>query len=314
MKALFFQLPIYTAAWSDFWSAIKKHLEETNDKHLKKTNNEHAKKANSANLLLIFTPNPEIIVQVDDNPALRQVLKEADFLLPDGVGLLMANRWIRFRQRFLFFIKKILSPKQAQIQEQVLMPAKISQKMAGVDLADKLLVEAAKKNYVSLIIGGRNYAKFWGKQGGEYQGEIFEDEKSLIKLKNNLYWTEAYQDKDEPLPIEDQAIERILKKVKPQIVFMALGSLDQEQWLVEWRARLEQAGVSLAIGVGGAFDLLFGRVARAPRFFRVLALEWLWRLIQQPWRWRRQLRLLKFLCLVRKEARSWQKMTKTQFN
>ncbi len=286
MKSLFFQLPIYTTGWKDFWILLKNHLE----------------KANSSDLCLIFTPNPEIIVQVDENPTLLKVLNHADFLLPDGIGLLLANRWIRLRQRLLFWRKNPL------------MPAKISEKMAGVDLADKLLIEAAKKNYVSLIIGGRNYAEFWGKRGGEYQGEIFEDEASLIKLKNNLYWTEAYQDKDEPLSIEDQAIERILKKVKPQIVFVALGSLDQEQWLVEWRARLEQAGVLVAIGVGGAFDLLFGRVARAPRFFRALALEWLWRLLQQPWRWRRQLRLLKFLILVNKEAKSWQKMTKAQFN
>lgn len=286
MNSLFFGLPIYTAGWPDFWALLKKHLAEPK----------------SRGLLLIFTPNPEILVQIEENPQLKTVLASADILLPDGIGLLLANRWIRFRQRLLFLFKKPL------------MPPKISEKMAGVDLADKLLIEAAKKNYVSLIIGGRNYAEFWGKRGGEYQGEIFEDEASLIKLKNNLYWTEAYQDKDEPLPIEDRAIERILKKIKPQIVFVALGSLDQEQWLVEWRARLEQAGVSVAIGVGGAFDLLFGRVARAPRFFRALALEWLWRLLQQPWRWRRQLRLLKFLTLVNKEAKSWQKMTKAQFH
>lgn len=284
MKSLFFQLPIYTAGWKDFWILLKNHLE----------------KSVPPGLLLIFTPNPEIIVQVDQDPALFKILKTADILLPDGIALLLANRWIRFCQRLLFLLKEPL------------MPVKITEKMAGVDLADKLLVEAAKKNYLSLIIGGRNYAEFWGKSGGEYQGEMFEDEASLIKLKKNLYWTEAYQDKDEPLPIEDQAIERILKKVKPQIVFVALGSLDQEKWLVEWRARLEQAGVALAIGVGGSFDLLFGRVTRAPRLFRALGLEWLWRLLKQPWRWRRQLRLVKFLSLVRKEAKRWQKMSKAQ--
>lgn len=285
MKSLFFGLPIYTAGWSDFWVLLKNHLEAPQ----------------SRGLLLIFTPNPEILVQIEENPELKTVLESADILLPDGIGLLLANCWIRLRQRLLFLFK------------QPLMPAKIREKMAGVELADKLLIEAAKKNYVSLIIGGRDYASFWGKQGGEYQGEIFEDEQSLIKLKKNLYWTEAYQDKDEPLPIEDEAMERILKKIKPQIVFLALGSLDQEEWLVRWRARLEQAGVAVAIGVGGAFDVLFGRVARAPGFFRSLGLEWLWRLIQQPWRWRRQLRLVKFLGLVNKEAKKWQKMTQAQF-
>lgn len=286
MESQFFRLPIYTAGWQDFWKLLSNQLAKNQAK----------------DLMLIFTPNPEILVQIEQNPTLFQVLKSADILLPDGVGLLMANRWIRFRQSLIFPFKKPV------------IPSKIREKIAGVDVVDKLLVEASKKNYVTLIIGGRNYAKFWGKTGGEYQGETFEDEQSLIQLKKNLYWTEAYQDKDEPLQIENLALERILKKIKPQIVFAAFGSLEQEQWLVEWRARLEQAGVLVAMGVGGSFDLLFGHIARAPRLMRVLALEWLWRLGQQPWRWRRQLRLLQFLCLVRKEAWRWQKMTKAQLN
>ena len=286
MDSQFFQLAIYADSWQDFWHLLKNHLET----------------AKSKNLKIIFTPNPEILVQIEQNPALRKVLKGADILLPDGIGLIMANRWIRCRQSLLFPFRQAAKPK------------KIQEKITGVDVADKLLVEAAKKNYVTLIIGGRNYAEFWGKAGGEYQGEIYEDEESLIQLKKNLYWTEAYQDKNEPLPIEDQALEKILKKLKPQIVFVAFGSLEQEQWLLEWRARLEQAGVLVAIGVGGSFDLLFGQIARAPRLIRALALEWLWRLVQQPWRWRRQLRLFRFLCLVGQEAKRWQKMAKTQLS
>ena len=209
----------------------------------------HLEAPQSRGLLLIFTPNPEILVQIEENPELKTVLESADILLPDGIGLLLANRWIRLRQRLLFLFK------------QPLMPAKIREKMAGVELADKLLIEAAKKNYVSLIIGGRDYASFWGKQGGEYQGEIFEDEQSLIKLKKNLYWTEAYQDKDEPLPIEDEAIERILKKLNHKL-FLALGSLDQEEWLVRWRA-LGASGVAVAIGVGVLLTCCLARGARA---------------------------------------------------
>ncbi len=286
MDSQIFQLAIYSDSWQDFWHLLKNHLETAKPKNLK----------------IIFTPNPEILVQIEQNPALRKVLKGADILLPDGVGLIMANRWIRCRQSLLFPFRQAAKPK------------KIQEKITGVDVADKLLVEAAKKNYVTLIIGGRNYADFWGKSGGEYQGEIFEDEQSLIQLKKNLYWTEAYQDKNEPLPVEDQALEKILKKLKPQIVFVAFGSLEQEQWLLEWRARLEQAGVLVAIGVGGSFDLLFGQVPRAPRLIRALSLEWLWRLVQQPWRWRRQLRLFRFLALVRQEAKRWQKMAKAQLS
>jgi N-acetylglucosaminyldiphosphoundecaprenol N-acetyl-beta-D-mannosaminyltransferase len=283
MKRSLFQLPIYTASWQEFWDLLKSRLERKDSK----------------DLLLVFTPNPEQIVQASKNQDFFKILKTGDILLPDGIGLLLANRFIRFRQTARAFLK--LSPSKPA------MPAKITEKITGVETTDKLLMEAAKKNYVSLIIGGRNYAEFWGKEGGEYEGEMFEDEQSLIQLKKNLYWTEAYQDKEEPLLVEDQALEKILKKIKPQLVFVALGAPDQEKWLVDWRARLEQAGVVVAMAVGGSFDLLFGRIARAPRLFRSLGLEWFWRLLQQPWRWRRQLRLIQYLFLVRQEARRWQK-------
>jgi N-acetylglucosaminyldiphosphoundecaprenol N-acetyl-beta-D-mannosaminyltransferase len=284
MKHSLFQLPIYTASWQEFWELLKNKLEQVGSK----------------DLLLVFTPNPEQIVQANKSQDFFKTLKSGDILLPDGIGLLLANRFIRFRQKVWAFFK-FSAGKTA-------IPAKITEKITGVETADKLLMEAAKKNYASLIIGGRNYAEFWGKEGGEYQGEMFEDEQSLIQLKKNLYWTEAYQDKEEPLPVENQALEKILKKIKPQLVFVALGAPDQEQWLLDWRARLEQAGVVVAMAVGGSFDLLFGRIARAPRFFRSLGLEWFWRLLQQPWRWRRQLRLVQYLFLVRQEAKRWQKL------
>jgi len=285
MKPSLFQLPIYTASWQEFWELLKSRLEQ----------------ADSKGLLLVFTPNPEQVVQASQNQDFFKTLKSGDILLPDGIGLLLANRFIRFRQKVRAFLK--LSPSDPA------MPVKIAEKITGVETADKLLMEAAKKNYLSLIIGGRNYAEFWGKEGGEYEGEVFEDEKSLIQLKKNLYWTEAYQDKEEVLPVEDQALEKVLKKIKPQLVFVALGAPDQEKWLVDWRAPLEQAGVVVAMAVGGSFDLLFGRIARAPRLFRSLGLEWFWRLLQQPWRWRRQLRLIQYLFLVRQEAKRWQKLS-----
>ena len=56
------------------------------------------------------------------------------------------------------------------------------------------------------------------------------------------------------------------------------------------------------MGVGGAFDYLAGRAVRAPQIVRDLGMEWLWRLVQDPWRWRRQLALLKFVWLVIKNS------------
>ncbi len=86
-----------------------------------------------------------------------------------------------------------------------------------------------------------------------------------------------YFDKEE----NNKLLERV-KQAKPDILFVAFGHGKQEKWLAEFIK--EMPSVKVAMGVGGAFDYLSGRVRRAPRLVRQLGLEWLWRLIFQPWR------------------------------
>ena len=88
------------------------------------------------------------------------------------------------------------------------------------------------------------------------------------------------------------------KYPKTDILFVAFGSPKQEIWIAE---NLSRIPIRVAIGVGGAFDFISGKVRRAPVFVRKLGLEWLFRLIIEPWRIKRQLRLIKFIFLVCKE-------------
>lgn len=96
-------------------------------------------------------------------------------------------------------------------------------------------------------------------------------------------------DKNDPSLIEK------ITAVKPDLLFVAFGSPSQEMWIEKHRTQLQ--GV-VCMGVGQAFDVYGGMVARAPQLVQALGLEWLYRLITQPWRWRRQLRLLKFIYLM----------------
>ena len=82
------------------------------------------------------------------------------------------------------------------------------------------------------------------------------------------------------------------------ILFVAFGAPKQEEWIYE---NLPHLPVKIAMGVGGAFDYLSGEVERAPKFVRLWGFEWLFRLIRQPWRLRRQVALLTFLLLILKE-------------
>lgn len=85
-----------------------------------------------------------------------------------------------------------------------------------------------------------------------------------------------------------------LRRLRPALLAVAYGQPQQELWIDEQRARLEAAGVRLAIGVGGTFDLLAGELPRAPRWLRGIGLEWLWRLGLEP---RRLPRAFRAVCL-----------------
>lgn len=76
-----------------------------------------------------------------------------------------------------------------------------------------------------------------------------------------------------------------LRSFKPDILFVTFGAPSQDIFISRYRKNLPS--LRLAMGVGGSFDFLTGRLKRAPGFFRALGLEWLWRLILQPWRWQR---------------------------
>ena len=85
------------------------------------------------------------------------------------------------------------------------------------------------------------------------------------------------------------------------ILFVGLGFPKQEKWIVD---HLDEVPAGIIMAVGGAFDFYSGRIPRAPFILRRIGLEWLFRLILQPWRFFRQLRLLQFSALILKEALS----------
>lgn len=93
----------------------------------------------------------------------------------------------------------------------------------------------------------------------------------------------------------DERQSALIRASRADLVFVAFGAPAQERWIARNRGRL---GAAVAIGVGGAFDLLAGQVPRAPRWMRQDGLEWAYRLWRQPWRWRRMLALPRFALAV----------------
>ena len=98
-----------------------------------------------------------------------------------------------------------------------------------------------------------------------------------------------------PGPEEEARIVDMVNASRARALLVAYGHPAQELWIARNRERLN---VRVAIGVGGALDFLSGSVRRAPSAWQARNLEWLYRLITQPWRWRRMLNLPRFALLV----------------
>ncbi|HYM65120.1 MAG TPA: WecB/TagA/CpsF family glycosyltransferase [Candidatus Sulfotelmatobacter sp.] len=150
----------------------------------------------------------------------------------------------------------------------------LKERITGVDLVKSLSNHVAKQPItVSFLGGGPNVA--------EKTAECLK--KMYPELK--IGWT-------------SEEWKEALKEKKTDILFVAFGSPKQEIWIND---NLKKLPVKVAIGVGGAFDFISGNVPRAPKVLRDFGLEWLFRLILQPWRIKRQVSLLRFTYLVLKE-------------
>lgn len=224
--------------------------------------------------LSVFTPNPEQVVLAIREKKFASYLGFGDILIPDGVGLVLVSK-IR-----AFFGKS----------------GSIRERIAGVDVTVDLLKLIRTNNLAGLILGGRDY------DSGKVSGFTIQSAyKKVAVTKPALYWHDGFLNVSVPTEEEKSRIEKVLLAIKPSVVFVAFGAPYQEKWVVENSALLSKSKVKIVIVVGGTFDMLLGKVKRAPQWVQRFGFEWLYRLIQEPWRWRRQLQLFEFVKLSVRE-------------
>jgi len=209
----------------------------------------------------VATPNPEQIILAQNDTNFQKVLEQFDLFLPDGQGIIWAS-------------KRLGTPLQERI--------------TGVEVVERLLMIVRDKNWKVLVVGGEGYEK-----------EIINVQIPIIKKIQtetcDVFWVAGF---DKSNTDHSKKVLDWVKKEQPEIVFVALGAPYQEQWIIQHRDELIKANVRVAMVVGGAFDVLTGKVVRAPKLVRSIGLEWFWRLVQEPWRWRRQLSLIRFIQMV----------------
>ena len=99
-----------------------------------------------------------------------------------------------------------------------------------------------------------------------------------------------------PHPAENEHIVNLINDSQADLLFVAYGAPNQDKWIARNRETL--SSVRLALGVGGSLDFVTGRSQRAPLWMQRFGLEWLHRLLKEPWRWRRMLALPQFAVKV----------------
>jgi N-acetylglucosaminyldiphosphoundecaprenol N-acetyl-beta-D-mannosaminyltransferase len=161
----------------------------------------------------------------------------------------------------------------------------VPERVTGVDLLDAFAGLAASRGYRIFLLGAA-------------PGVAEAAAGRLIERYPGLLVVGTYAGSPHPADAPD-----ILGRINASgadAVFVAFGAPAQEHWIAAHR---QQLGAAVAMGVGGAFDFIAGRVPRAPRWVRRCGLEWLYRLARQPWRWRRMLALPHFAAAAIRESR-----------
>jgi len=199
----------------------------------------------------VVTPNPEIVMAAQGDPALKSALADAELVLADGVGIIHGA--------------KILgTPMKARVP--------------GIDFAAALMGR--------LSLRGGSVFLFGAKPGVAEQAA-----ENLQKRYPGLVVAgthDGYFTDDSPI------IEQVTA-AEPDLLLVCLGATKQELWM---QANAGKLPVGLMAGLGGSLDVFAGVAQRAPEAFQRLGLEWFYRLLKEPTRIGRMMRLPQFVFAV----------------
>lgn len=229
------------------------------------------KAKNRTKKTFVVTINAEIIILAREDKEYEKVLKSADLAVNDSIGIIWAGKMFGRSFRGRVHGSDLVGTLCERLSKQPITVGFLGGKQnVAQEVAERL-----SKKYPGLRVA------FATEEVGEVSG--------VSKVSRG---------KRDSSPSDTSDTFGTFDTLRCDILFVALGSPKQEKWIYE---NLPKIDVRLAIGVGGAFDFISGRVARAPVWVRNLGLEWLFRLLIQPWRAKRQIALIKFVILVLKE-------------
>ncbi len=242
----------------------------------------------------IVTPNPEMITDATADKGFKTALNEANLAIPDSPRLGWATKVLTSKNPAfrLIYLPFVLFPK--------LISGKNHPTTTGVDLTEKLIELSEENGFTTAYLGGT-------KKVAERLGECLKVRYPNLKIaftsgnlkvnKNGEMNFDVFKNKKTSSKQikSDHTLNPHTLAGKIDIMFVAFGHGKQEKWIYK---NLPKLNTRVMVGVGGAFDYLSGSVHRAPEFLRSLGLEWLFRIMVQPWRIKRFWKLPYFVYKV----------------
>lgn len=224
----------------------------------------------------IVTPYSEFLHASIQQPKVRSMLNHADISIPDGVGMLWAETFLQLpltksKSKFLRMVhatwQMVSSGAQILLNPQSIYKT-IPEKIVGADFFWDLVKLAEHRGDTIFLLGG------YGKTTS-----------TVAKILKNKYPKLAIAGlSNANYPGTPELLEDI-KRTQSKYLFVAWGPIRQEQWILDNLKHLPD--VKLAIGLGATFDYVAGTKKAPPKFIRQLGLEWLFRLVTQPYRYKR---------------------------
>ena len=199
---------------------------------------------NSDKVSQVITINPEMFKEMEHNQEFKQIIEEAEMVIPDGIGIKIALK----------------------------LKGQDCTRIAGIDFARRLLEECAKNSDSVAIIGSKE----------EVITKAVENLKNEISGLNIVYFHNGYFN-------DNNEIYKDLAEKNAKLILVALGSPKQEFFIYNAKKILQNC---LMVGIGGSLDVWSGQVKRAPKIWQKLGLEWLYRTLSQPERFKRIFRRL----------------------
>ncbi len=209
---------------------------------------------------VIFTPNPEILLEARKNKVFRKALKEGTLMLPDGHGLLLVSTLLQIQSKFLralLYFPALLLFLFWKAPFLKVFPEVVH----GCDFMAGLIKWSADHGKSVFFLGGR--------------GQVAAETAQWFKITFTRLKIAGFSNLDP----SEKAFE-LVKASKADVVLVAYGAPKQELWIAKYHKKLPH--LMHIMGVGGSFDFWNGTVKRAPLFLQRRGLEWLWRFYMEP--------------------------------